>query len=174
MPIKNPFRKRNFADKREAAGITRNKTGSMTGTIDPKLKKIGSSISKEEVLLHEKLVKLSSFKPKNQIEANNKKKAISLTNKKLSDLINSRGISRTKRQEEILEKKLIQLLSEAGRQKLKNFSEDPFQTIPVFNRKKLREEYLSLLKKRNITVNEITSKDALKLLESAAIPLGHL
>jgi hypothetical protein len=195
MPIKNPFKK-TFAQKRKALGVTRSLAMEATkkpvvsvskhGQINsihanPKIRKIETTSLKKLNELDNKLLKLAAFKPKNEMEARKRDEAVYLIKEKIRNteyaktnalnvVSKERRQEREKRQEKLIFKKLFSIVSKSAA-----FKKD---SNMVFRNKILNSKYdLVLLRKnyQNLLITskkrfvDVTSKEAIDLLERSIV-----
>lgn len=167
--------KTTFEEKRKALGIERtrefNTTTKLQGQANPKIRAAEGSLKKASGTLETKINSLLSKKPKNELEARKLEEDISNLKEKLREeilkkknavyLINSkRNQDRNARQSKIIANKLVSILSPVDKIMLKaRLSEG------VLDFNTVSSNYRYLLKIRNKTFAEVTSKEALDILE---------
>lgn len=191
-----PIIKRTFKKKRVSLGVERSKgdpivysakggvdKGSMNRAraVDPKVRKIERSSFDSYSKLQKKLDKLIDYKPKNEIEVRKKNKAISLLKEKISAIDESkatklrqvkidRDLAREKRQQKIIEKKLLEILNEKGHAnwrtpELKLLRENVRRSR--YDRLELRKAYQSFIKEKGISYSKLMHSQVQEIFQRA-------
>ena len=169
MKLKNPL-KPTFKKKREKLGVKRpvNKTSPMQGEANPKIRAaFNSHLLKSEKLFAE-FKKISARKPKSELEARKNKEAILLyreklinlnieLNNKLMKINDARNQKRATRQEQIIFKKLVNILNKSELHSL-------FKNFIVYDYSQVKTNYRAYLKKTKKTFSDLTSKEAINIL----------
>jgi len=180
-----------FEKKRNALGVTRefndtrtNNVGGMRVKADsrqanPKIRQIESLSSIQINGIENKIKELSAFKPKNEMEARKKKEALLKLNEKLNNakIVKMDSIStieikrkkeREKRQEKIIENKLLSVLKSSPEYKRNASSLAKLETLPFkYTPSELRKSYQYFLKTSGKTFVELTINDIQKIFNSA-------
>lgn len=186
MPLKKPIQaikkklglEPTFEKKRTALGVERKRefnTTKLQGQANPKIRKIETLSSIQINRIENKLKELSAFKPKNEMEARKKNEAILKLNEKLNnaEIVKMDSIStidikrkqeREKRQEQIIEKKLLSVLKSSPEYK-RNAS--IFANSHRYSPSELRKSYQSFLKTSGKTFVDLTPSDILRIFIAA-------
>ena len=191
MPIKNPFKK-TFEQKRKALGVSRKegdtRTYSPIGARDkgplkieisanPEIRKIATTYQATKLKFENEIKKTGNYKPKNEMEARKRQEKLAILEQDIKDLrlktLNKIDItnlkriaSRKNRQSKIIEEKLLKIITDSIYFKRNAL---PQYKNRILSWKKLRKNYQNFLKNKNKTFADITSQDAVDILEASVI-----